>query len=197
MSGSASLVVGLGNPGEKYAATRHNVGFRVLDRLSDRLHAVGAEPTRLAVPGELGEGPSQLVRFTDPADDTVVLLLKPGHYMNRSGGPALAVVDAFELRIETILVVFDDLDLPVGRLRLRSKGSSAGHRGAQDMIDCLGTDDFARLKVGIDRPSTSTLVTDCVEVLQRRRSKDAEKPPHRALRRTPCARIFRKRKKPV
>lgn len=157
-----SLLVGLGNPGDQYANTRHNVGFWVIDQLDACLRDRGLVREGHAVPGESPAGPSSLVSFVDPADSSTLFLLKPGHFMNRSGGPTVAVLNALGLDCDSLLVAFDDLDLPVGRLRLRGKGSSAGHRGVQDIIDQLGRAEFARLKVGIDRPAASDQVVDWV-----------------------------------
>jgi PTH1 family peptidyl-tRNA hydrolase len=134
---SVKLIVGLGNPGPEYDQTRHNVGFMVLDALAGRF---GTEIRRRkfnALTEEVADGPHKL------------LLLKPQQYMNRSGRAAADAAGFYKLSAEDILVVTDDLALDVGRLRLRPKGSAGGHNGLKDLIAALGTDAFARLRVGI------------------------------------------------
>jgi len=151
------LVVGLGNPGPKYASTRHNVGFRAAERFA-RAHAIAIEPHRLG--GRLGRGNVHRAG-SDPIDVAVLL---PQTYMNRSG----EVVDE-ALRYapvddptEDVIVVFDDVDLPFGRLRLRPSGRSAGHRGVANVIDDLGSDRFPRVRVGVGRPDSAVDTTDWV-----------------------------------
>lgn len=131
------LIVGLGNPGAKYRQTRHNVGFEVVGRLAARL---GAGPPRIKFEGEI----SEVV-----VADQKVLLLTPLTYMNASGASVLAVRDFYKLPHEHILVVCDDLALPVGKLRLRAKGSSGGQKGLEDILRRLGTEELPRLRVGI------------------------------------------------
>ena len=132
------LIVGLGNPGRKYENTRHNVGFRVVDELSRRWQI---EVNRHRFSGWLGSG---CVR------DEPVLLLEPTTYMNRSGRAVREAVAFHKLALENVLVVVDDLALPLGRLRIRSKGSGGGHNGLTDIIEALGEDGFARLRIGIE-----------------------------------------------
>jgi NhaA family Na+:H+ antiporter len=139
------LVVGLGNPGPEYADTRHNVGFRVVERLAEGLGL------RF---GERADG--RIARGTVPgvAGEVAFALLEPGTFMNRSGGPVAAVLA--ELAIDDpsrhLLVVHDDLDLPVGQLRVRKKGGHGGHNGLGDVVASLGTRDVPRLRFGIGRP---------------------------------------------
>ncbi|MBI4557120.1 MAG: aminoacyl-tRNA hydrolase [Candidatus Hydrogenedentes bacterium] len=131
------LVVGLGNPGRRYYNTRHNVGYRVVDRLAGHL---GAGPWRARDQAEYVE-----VRFEGQG----ITLLKPTTYMNLSG---LAVAAAARNRIEgahELLVVMDDANLPLGRLRLRAEGSAGGHNGLRSIIERLGTSEFPRLRIGI------------------------------------------------
>lgn len=132
------LIVGLGNPGSKYANTRHNLGFEVLDNLSKRWGIPFKEDRRFQA--EYGDGRMQGIR---------VRLLKPVTYMNRSGQSVRAVVDWFKLPPEGVLIVYDDMDLPIGRLRLRLTGSAGGHNGMKSLIAHLGTQDFPRLRLGI------------------------------------------------
>jgi PTH1 family peptidyl-tRNA hydrolase len=134
------LVVGLGNPGSEYANNRHNLGFRVVDALADK-HGFSFKRHKGKVRVAEGE-----ISGHD------LLLAKPQTFMNLSGGAVSRVSRSFEVSPEDILVVYDDLDLPLGRLRLRPEGGSGGHRGMRSIIDQLGTRSFARLRVGIDRP---------------------------------------------
>jgi len=137
------VICGLGNPGDRYRWTRHNVGFRVVDLLADRWGHTGD--------GRLRDGAAVLeVRRAEPIDR--VLLVKPMRYMNRSGGPlraALRQTDADPTR--DLLVVTDDIDLPLGRVRLRRSGSAGGHNGLRDIIATFGTDEIARLRIGVGR----------------------------------------------
>lgn len=134
------LVVGLGNPGPEYAGHRHNLGYRVVDALAAK-HGLAFERHKgklhLAV-GKIAGHP--------------VVLAKPRTFMNLSGTAVARASRQFGVRPEEILVVYDDLDLPLGRLRLRPAGGSGGHKGMRSIIDVLGTQSFARLRVGIGRP---------------------------------------------
>ncbi len=133
------LIVGLGNPGEKYAHTRHNIGFDVVDALAQRWQIPLAENRRFH--GWVGEGRAI-------AGDKLVLL-KPTTFMNRSGQAVRAVMDWYKFVPGAVLVVYDDMDLPLGRLRLRPSGSAGGHNGMKSVIAHLGTQDFPRLRIGI------------------------------------------------
>ncbi len=133
------LIVGLGNPGEKYAHTRHNIGFDVVDALAQRWQISLAENRRFH--GWVGEGRAI-------AGDKLVLL-KPTTFMNRSGQAVRAVMDWYKFFPGAVLVVYDDMDLPLGRLRLRPSGSAGGHNGMKSVIAHLGTQDFPRLRIGI------------------------------------------------
>jgi peptidyl-tRNA hydrolase, PTH1 family len=136
------VVSGLGNPGDKYRLTRHNVGFRVVDLIADRW---GVSQ------GRVRDGAARLeVTRDEPVGR--VLLVKPARFMNLSGAPLRSAVRSVNANPETdLLVVTDDADLPLGRIRLRRSGSAGGHNGLRDIIDALGTDQFARLRVGIGR----------------------------------------------
>ncbi|MBF2077998.1 MAG: aminoacyl-tRNA hydrolase [Synechococcales cyanobacterium T60_A2020_003] len=136
------LIVGLGNPGEKYDRTRHNVGFEAVDLLAKTWQISMAENRRFqGIYGE-GRGPH----------GQKIGLLKPLTYMNRSGQAIRAVIDWFKLPPESVLVIYDDLDLPVGKIRLRSSGSAGGHNGMKSAIAHLKTQNFPRLRIGIDSP---------------------------------------------
>lgn len=136
------MLVGLGNPGEKYAQTRHNVGFMALDQLAQQEGAQFRQNGKLqGSMAEIGHGPTRL------------RLLKPSTYMNESGRSIRASLDWFGLRPDQMLVLVDDMDLPLGRLRLRRSGSAGGHNGLRSTISHLGSQDFARLRIGIGAPA--------------------------------------------
>jgi len=135
---SPRLVVGLGNPGPEYADTRHNVGFRVADALADRLR-IAFERSKSAM---LAQGQYK---------NRDVVVAKPLTYMNRSGDAVAGLCRTRGLDPSDLLVVVDDLDLPVGTIRLRPKGSSGGHNGLAHIAEQLGTTAFPRLRVGIGR----------------------------------------------
>ncbi len=158
------LLVGLGNPGEEYSGTRHNLGFEVLDLVAERL---GVSWRRLGrkdgvsgrVKGRVAEVRSELVRsevvtpelVPEGASEGGILLLKPMTYMNLSGVAVAALARRLELAPESIFVVYDDLNLPLGRIRLRPGGSPGGHNGIKSILACLGSEGFPRLRIGIGR----------------------------------------------
>lgn len=144
------LIVGLGNPGIRYARTRHNIGFLVIDRLSDRW---GIPVRKEKWKGLTGEGHVRGER---------VVLLKPETYMNLSGESVRPAMDWLKCGTEELLIIYDDLDLPPGRIRLRMKGSAGGHKGVQSIIDHLGTREFNRIRIGIGRPDGPVSVPDYV-----------------------------------
>ena len=144
------LIVGLGNPGEKYAATRHNVGFWVIDRLAERWQ-IPVNQSKWK--GLTGSGRVMGER---------VVLLKPMTYMNLSGESVRPACDWLKCDIEDVAVICDDLDLPPGQLRLRKKGSSGGHRGLESLIEHLGTNEFKRVRIGIGHPADRMPVVDYV-----------------------------------
>ncbi len=131
------LVVGLGNPGDEYNDTRHNTGFKVIDSLARSL-AIEVKQRKFGARFGAGE-------FADKK----LILLKPWQYMNRSGQAVTAAAGFYKLNVRNLLVITDDLDLEPGRIRLRSKGSAGGHNGLADIITALGTNEFARCRVGI------------------------------------------------
>ncbi len=155
------LIVGLGNPGAQYEMTRHNVGFWFVDTI-----ARTASTSFRAEPKFYGD----LCRLTCVGAD--LRLLKPTTYMNRSGQSIAAVLRYFDLAPEQLLIAHDELDLPVGTLRLKQGGGHAGHNGLRDTISVLGTRDFWRLRIGIAHPGDRTLVTGYV--LGRPSSADAD-----------------------
>ncbi|MCX5940218.1 MAG: aminoacyl-tRNA hydrolase [Cyanobium sp. LacPavin_0818_WC50_MAG_67_9] len=136
------LVVGLGNPGAKYADTRHNVGFMALERLAAAAGTTFRQQAKLqGLLADVGQGTSRL------------RLLMPQTFMNESGRSIRAALDWFDLAPSQLLVVVDDMDLPLGKLRLRASGSAGGHNGLRSTISHLGTQDFARLRIGIGAPA--------------------------------------------
>ena len=137
------VITGLGNPGERYRLTRHNIGFRVVDLLADRWGLTGE--------GRVRDGAAVLdARRPEPVGP--VLLVKPMKYMNLSGGPIKAALRQTDVDIgDDLLVVADDIDLPLGRIRLRRSGSAGGHNGLRDIISTFGTNEFDRLRIGIGR----------------------------------------------
>jgi PTH1 family peptidyl-tRNA hydrolase len=136
-----ALVAGLGNPGPEYTDHRHNIGFQVVEALA-RSHALTFS-RRKEIKAHVAQG-----RIAGRA----VLLAKPQTYMNLSGRSVGRLQRTYEIPPEQILIVYDDLDLPLGRLRMRPEGGSGGHKGMRSIIDVLGTQAFPRLRVGVDRP---------------------------------------------
>lgn len=135
------LIVGLGNPGREYEDTRHNIGFKVIDNISKEYNI---EINRQKFKGVYGEG------FIN---NKKVILLKPTTYMNLSGESVREVVDFYNLENSEILIIYDDISLEVGKLRIREKGSAGGHNGIKSIIAHLGSDVFPRIKVGIGQPN--------------------------------------------
>lgn len=133
------LIVGLGNPGAKYDRTRHNIGFEAINALAHAWQIPLTEHTKFH--GQFGEGFS--------TGSHKIRLLKPLTYMNRSGQSIRAVLDWYKLSPESVLVIYDEMDLPVGRIRLRLSGSAGGHNGMKSAIAHLGTQNFPRLRIGI------------------------------------------------
>jgi PTH1 family peptidyl-tRNA hydrolase len=141
------LIVGLGNPGQQYEQTRHNVGFRVVDRVAKSLGWNWSEQRSRAI----------LASGTIGSDK--VVLVKPITFMNNSGEAVGALAHWYKVLPEDILVVYDELDLPVGRVRLKSNGSAAGHNGMNNIIRHLHTDQIPRLRIGIGRPTNTRVET--------------------------------------
>ena len=144
------LVVGLGNPGPQYEGTRHNVGFRVVEELARR-H--GIKVRQRICRARVGAG---------QISDVGIALAKPQTFMNRSGDAVSPLARRYGLAPSQILVIYDDLDLPLGRLRVRQDGSAGGHNGIKSLIERLGTRDFPRVRVGIGRPAGSDDAIDHV-----------------------------------
>lgn len=145
------LIVGLGNPGHKYQRTRHNVGFLLLDELAYGERVEFSLQSRFF--GILSEVMTAQGK---------VYLLKPNTFMNRSGQSVSSVMKYFKITAKEVLVIHDELDFSVGSMRLKFSGGHGGHNGLRDIISALGTKDFVRLRIGIDRPAVSSLVADYV-----------------------------------
>ncbi len=137
------MVVGLGNPGDKYVDTRHNIGFRVIDALAD---ALGIEVKTRKFSGRLGIG-----EFAGKK----LILLKPWQFMNCSGQVVATAAGFYKLPIGDLLVISDDMALEPGIIRIRAKGSSGGHNGLADIIEKIGSDNFSRLRLGIGQRGTA------------------------------------------
>ena len=135
------LVVGLGNPGEKYDKTRHNAGFDVVDLCEKKYNFMINRTKIKGVYGEVQIGNEK------------VMFLKPQTYMNLSGESVRAIMDFYKIPVENLIVIYDDITLEIGRLRIREKGSAGGHNGIKNIIAHLGTDKFARIKVGVGEPT--------------------------------------------
>jgi PTH1 family peptidyl-tRNA hydrolase len=135
-----NLVVGLGNPGKGYAHTRHNLGFRCINHLG-KVHGIPVKQRQCQAQVGIGR-----------IDATEVVLAKPGTFMNNSGKSVKSLMQRFRATPEDILVIHDDLDLPLGKIRLYHGGGSGGHKGIGSVADYLGSRDFLRIRVGIGRP---------------------------------------------
>ena len=134
------LIVGLGNPGKKYENTRHNMGFMAVDLLSDQAQI---DVDKEVFHGLMGRGKIY---------DEDVILFKPTTFMNLSGTAVQEVVHYFKIALEDIVVIYDDMALQPGVIRLRYEGSSGGHKGMQNIIDCLSTEQIKRIRIGIGEP---------------------------------------------
>jgi len=143
MESQVFLVVGLGNPGEEYAETKHNLGFKVIDELSTRWGSACATRKFKAFIGEH-------LLFSRK-----VIMAKPQTFMNRSGQSVHELISFYKLEpSQNLVVVSDDLDLPAGRIRIRKEGGSGGHNGLKSVIESLGTESFVRVRIGIGRPAS-------------------------------------------
>ncbi|UCD11321.1 MAG: aminoacyl-tRNA hydrolase [Nitrospinaceae bacterium] len=144
------LLLGLGNPGPRYELTRHNVGFLVLDNLSEK-HRIKLDQHRYQSNYGLGE-----------VDGLKVVAAKPLAYMNRSGPPVRSILAALDIPPENIIVIHDDIDLPLGKIKKKNKGGDSGQRGVRSLIQTLGTDRFSRVRVGVGRPEEREDIVDYV-----------------------------------
>lgn len=146
------IIVGLGNPGKEYANTRHNVGFLALGKIVEKL-----EKENVKVEFKLEKKfDAEIAKIKMGGED--VLLVKPQTFMNLSGKAVKKVIDFYKINpLKDLIVIYDDIDIPLAKVRVRSEGSSAGHNGLQSIIDELGTDRFMRVRIGIGRPSNEML----------------------------------------
>lgn len=145
------LIVGLGNPGKDYAFTRHNAGFLALDYLSDTLNVKINRSKFKALVTEANIG------------NTRVLLMQPQTYMNNSGEAVIEAVNFYKIKPENVIVIFDDISLPVGKMRIRKNGSAGGHNGIKSIIAHLGSQNFPRIKIGVgEKPHKDMDLADWV-----------------------------------
>ncbi len=135
------LIIGLGNPGKEYEHTRHNMGYDALDLLSEVL--------------KIDINQKKFQGLYGKEDD--IILFKPETFMNLSGIAVRAIMAFFKINIEDILVISDDMAIPIGKIRLRAKGSSGKHKGLQNIIDNLGSENFKRIRIGIGKPTYNTI----------------------------------------
>ena len=145
------LIVGLGNPGKEYANTRHNIGFMTIERLAKHFSFDWQVNKKFTT--HLAKGDQ---------DGKKILLTKPQNYMNLSGKTVAPLAGYYKIHSERVMVIVDDLDLPLGSLRMRPDGSGGGHRGLESISECLGTRSFPRLRVGIGRPERKEEVSEFV-----------------------------------
>ena len=145
------LIVGLGNPGRKYADSIHNLGFMCVGHFA-RSNNIRFDKKRGKARIGLGK-----------VAGVEVVVARPHTYMNRSGEAVSRLVRIFNISLDNLLVVYDELDLPLGKIRIRQGGSSAGHRGVESIISELGSQDFPRLRVGIGRPAMSSVTGEVIE----------------------------------
>lgn len=161
------MIAGLGNPGEEYAQTRHNAGFKAIDELARQANVTywknqaGAEVASIKVNDAEAEGGKR-----------EVILVKPQSYMNTSGGPISKLCAQYKVSAEELLVIHDELDIPAGDVRIKVGGGHAGHNGLRSIIDKMGSRDFSRVRVGIGNPPGRMPVADFV--LKQLRSREAE-----------------------
>ena len=142
------VVVGLGNPGKRYDATRHNIGFKVVERLADKAGVRFKKDWRAT---------ARVAKFAESGEE--VLLVEPQTFMNRSGQAIRSLVDRHRVDEADVVVIFDDADLDCGRIRLRAQGGAGGHNGVRSVVESLGVSNFARVRVGVGpRPHGEELV---------------------------------------
>ena len=161
------MIAGLGNPGDEYAETRHNAGFKAVDELARQTNVtywknqMGAEVASILVNDPDAEGGKR-----------EVLLVKPQSYMNTSGGPISKLCAQYKISVEELLVIHDELDIPAGDVRVKVGGGHAGHNGLRSIIDKMGSRDFSRIRVGIGNPPGRMAVADFVLKQLRAREED-------------------------
>lgn len=144
------IIIGLGNPGKKYEHTRHNAGFDAIDRLAEK-HNIKID--KLKHKALIGEG---RIGFEK------VVLVKPQTYMNLSGESVVSVCQFYKPEFDHVIVMYDDIDLDVGKLRIRKKGSAGSHNGMKSIIKCIGTQEFPRVRIGVSKPPEGWDLADFV-----------------------------------
>lgn len=154
------VIVGLGNPGKQYNKTRHNVGFDIIDMLAKEYDI---SVTKIKHKALIGEGRIGTEK---------VLLVKPQTYMNLSGETLIDIYNYYKVDLENIVVIYDDIDLDVGKLRIRKKGSAGTHNGMRSIVKCLGSTEFPRVRVGVSKPMPGQNLADFV--LSRFRKEEAD-----------------------
>lgn len=161
------MVAGLGNPGEEYAETRHNAGFKAIDELARQ---AGVSYWKNQAGAEVA-----IIQVNDPEEDggkREVVLVKPQSYMNTSGGPISKLCAQYKIAVEELLVIHDELDIPAGDVRVKVGGGHAGHNGLRSIIDKMGSRDFSRIRTGIGNPPGRMAVADFV--LKQLRAREAD-----------------------
>ena len=141
MNKNEIFIIGLGNPGKEYIKNRHNIGFLLLENFSEKYDSQFILKNKLK---------SRYAEFK--INDYIYRLFLPNTYMNNSGDAVRAIVDWYKIKLDSLLIVVDDIDLPLGKIRFRKKGSSGGHNGLKDIINKLQTENFNRIKIGIGSP---------------------------------------------
>jgi len=144
------LIVGLGNPGSEYESTRHNLGFRVIDEIARRLEI---KKFKSKCSSQIAE---------TKISDHKTIVAKPQTFMNNSGPAVRGLLDWFKIKVGDLILIYDDVDLEVGQLRLREKGNAGGHHGVESVINSVGTTLFPRIRIGIGRENLTADVTDYV-----------------------------------
>jgi PTH1 family peptidyl-tRNA hydrolase len=147
------LIVGLGNPGQKYVDTRHNTGFQAVNYLA-KLNSIPFD--RRLCRARIGNGEIAFQKVT---------LAKPGTYMNLSGAAVKCLINKYSITEQDLLVIYDDVDLELGKIRLKARGGAAGHKGMLSIISSLGTEDFARVKIGIGRPQSNGVQDSEIDII--------------------------------
>jgi PTH1 family peptidyl-tRNA hydrolase len=148
------LIIGLGNPGEKYKNTRHNVGYMVIDKLTSRLKIKLLENKKLS---------SSLIQSLCHGDKFI--LAKPNKFMNESGASVRKISDYYKIKINNICIISDDVDLPIGSIRVREEGSSGGHKGVESIIKSLNSEKFTRIRIGIAQLNTMPADADKMNII--------------------------------
>lgn len=161
------IIAGLGNPGIQYAQTRHNMGFKAIDYLTQELKA--------SMPKEKFNG----LIFQAKVNDKKVLLVKPQTYMNNSGECLAAIMQFYKLKPENFLVIYDDIDLPEGKVRVRAKGGAGTHNGMRSIVTCLNSENFMRIRIGMGQPKNPEM--DLADYVLGKVSKESEESVNKAI----------------